>query len=260
MMATKIDLTPLPPFDPLTEPSSISQRWKMWKRRFETYLVTLNITEDKKKRALLLNQAGQATQEIFDTLQETGEDFTTAMTKLDGYFSPKKNVDHEVFKFRQAVQKASETVDQFATRLRKIAAHCEFSNLERELKSAIIQNCHSKHLRRFALREEALTLDELLTKARALKTSETQASGIEKSLLPENVNRLHQDQGRPPPKPKPRLKTYSPNKCHNCGSVWPHKDGLCPAKGQMCRKCGKLNQFVKVCFTPQNKRQNPRQT
>ena len=31
IIATKIDLTPLPPFDPLTEPNSISQRWKSWK-------------------------------------------------------------------------------------------------------------------------------------------------------------------------------------------------------------------------------------
>ena len=125
------------------------------------------------------------------------------MTKLDECFSPKKNVDYEVFQFRQAVQKPGETVNQFATWLRKLAAHCEFFDLERELKWGIIQNWHSKRLWRFALREEALTLDGLLTKARELELSETQASGIEKSLLPENVSRLHQDQGRPPPKPKP---------------------------------------------------------
>ena len=113
-------------------------------------MVTLNTTEDMQKRELLLCQAGQATQEIFDSYTETGEGFAMVMTKLDGYFSMKKNVDYVVFQFRQAVQKASETVDQFATRLRKQAAHCEFSDLERELKSGIIQNCHSKHLRRFA--------------------------------------------------------------------------------------------------------------
>ena len=78
---------------------------------------------------LLLYQAGQATQEIFDSYTETEEDFVTVMTKLDGYFSM-KNVDYVVFQFRQAVQKAGETVDQFATRLRKQAAHCEFSDLE----------------------------------------------------------------------------------------------------------------------------------
>ena len=61
-MATgRIDLTPMAPFDPLSDPSSLSQRWKTWKRRFETYLIALNVTDNKQKRALLLYQAGQAT-------------------------------------------------------------------------------------------------------------------------------------------------------------------------------------------------------
>ena len=60
-----------------------------------------NITEDKQKSALLLYQAVQETrQEIFDTLTETGEDFKTALDKLDEYFLPKKNVDYETFQFR----------------------------------------------------------------------------------------------------------------------------------------------------------------
>ena len=85
-MAAKVDLAPLPPFDPISEPGSIGQRWKSWKGRFEIYLVALNITEDMQKRALLLYQAGQAMQDIFNTLPDTGEDYATAMTKLDEYF------------------------------------------------------------------------------------------------------------------------------------------------------------------------------
>ena len=69
-MATRLDVTPLPPFDPVNDPTSLIQRWKTWKRRFETYLLALNITDDKQKRALLLYQAGQETQEIFDTLTD----------------------------------------------------------------------------------------------------------------------------------------------------------------------------------------------
>ena len=98
--------------------------------------------------------AGQATQEIFDTIPETGDDFVTAMEKLGNYFTPKKNVTHEIFQFRKAVQQSGETVDQFATRLRKLASTCEFTDLAKELKSTIIQNCKSKRLRRVALREE----------------------------------------------------------------------------------------------------------
>ena len=137
------------PFDPISEPTSLSQRWKAWKRRFEIYLIAVNVQNNAQKRALLLYQVGQAAQEIFDTLADTGDDddYKTAMEKLDDYF-PKKNVDYEIFQFRQAKQNIGETTDQFATRLRKPAAHCSFHDLDQEIKTAIIQNCRSKHVRR----------------------------------------------------------------------------------------------------------------
>ena len=106
---------------------------------------------------MLLYQAGTETQEIFETLADTGNDYATAKTKLDEYFSPKKNVTYEIFQFRQATQQTGESVEQFATRLRKLAANCEFDNVDKEIISAIVQHCLSKHLRRFAHRESPLT-------------------------------------------------------------------------------------------------------
>ena len=170
--AARIEVPPLIPFDPISEPTSVSQRWKAWKRRFEIYLIAVNVKDDAQKRALLLHQAGEATQEIFDTLEETGDDYKTAIEKLDKYFTPKKNVDYEIFQFRQAKQNNGETTDQFATRLRKLAAHCEFDDLDQEIKTAITQNGRSKHLRRFALRQDKVTLKDLLSKARELENSE----------------------------------------------------------------------------------------
>ena len=187
-MATgRIDLTPMAPFDPLSDPSSLSQRWKTWKCRFETYLIALNWTvnsccdrQQTQKRALLLYQAGQATQDIFDALAESGDDddYDSAVASLDTYFSPKKHVDYEIFKFRAARQQADETIDQFTTRLRKLAATCDFTSIDKEVKSAIIQNCSSKRLRRYALLDNELTLAKLLAKGRAFELSESQATGI----------------------------------------------------------------------------------
>ena len=125
--AAKIEVPPLIPFDPISEPTTVSQRWKALKRRFEIYLIAVNVKDDAQKRALLLYQAGEATQEIFE---ETGDDYKTAIEKLDEYFTPKKNVDYEIFQFRQAKQNNGETTDQFAARLRKLAAHCEFHDLD----------------------------------------------------------------------------------------------------------------------------------
>ena len=58
---------------------------------------------------------------------------------------------------------------------------CEF-HLDQEIKIAIIQNGRSKHLRRFALRQDKVTLKDLLSKARELENSEREAKGIEEKL------------------------------------------------------------------------------
>ena len=73
-------------------------------------------------------KSGTETQEIFETLTNTGEDYNTAKTKLDDYFSPKKNVTYEIFQFRQATQQAGKSVEQFVTRLHvcKLTANCKF--------------------------------------------------------------------------------------------------------------------------------------
>ena len=179
IMAARLEVHPLPPFDPVGNPTSIGQRWKTWTKCFETYIIALDIKDDKQKRALFLYQAGQETQEIFDMLTDTGDDYKTAKEKLYNYFLPKKNVDFETFKLRQITQKTDETIDQFITRLRKLALHCEFHDLDKELKATLIQNCSSKRLRRF--REEDVTLEKILAKARALEASESQATGMDRS-------------------------------------------------------------------------------
>ena len=91
-------------------------------------------------------------------------------------------MDYEIFKFRAAKKQEDETIDQFTTRLRKLAATCDFTSIDKEVKSAIIQNCSSKRLRRYVLLNNELTLAKLLTKGQAFELSESQATGIEKSL------------------------------------------------------------------------------
>ena len=251
-MATHFDLPPLQPFDPYTDPSSVGQRWKSWRRRFQTYIAALNVTDKTQQRALLLYQVGQATQEIFDTIPNNGadDDYKTALDKLDAYFLPKKNIDYEIFQFRQAIQQTGETVDQYATRLRKLAAHCEFEKVDNEIKSTIIQNCSSKSLRRYALREEKLTLELLLNKARALEVSESQATGMEQTLdhsekTVEQANFVKGNRNSSPKKPFHVRR--SPGKCKHCGYTWPHTKSPCPAKGKQCNACGKDNHFSSVC-------------
>ena len=82
----------------------------------------MGITGKKQKRALLLHYAGLSIDEIFDTLENTGEDkdYKTAIDKLSEYLSPQKNIAYEDYNFRQAKQKEGKSLDSYHTRLRQL--------------------------------------------------------------------------------------------------------------------------------------------
>ena len=111
---------------------------------------------------------------------------------MEEYFTPRKNVDFQVFQFCQTAQLPDKTIDQFVTRLRKLAAACEFHDISREIKSTVNLNCLSKRHRWHALREieSDITLDNLIAKAWSLEISEVQASGKERTVASEDVNRV----------------------------------------------------------------------
>ena len=68
-------------------------------------MAALNIKDGARKRAILLYQVGEATQSILDTLSEMGDNYDTVLAKLDEYFTPKKNVHFEIFKFRLPIKR-----------------------------------------------------------------------------------------------------------------------------------------------------------
>ena len=54
------------------------------------YLCASGVTDQKQKRAVLLHLAGPDVQEIFETLPNTGDDYKTALEKLNEYFHRKE--------------------------------------------------------------------------------------------------------------------------------------------------------------------------
>ncbi|XP_053380302.1 uncharacterized protein K02A2.6-like [Mercenaria mercenaria] len=228
----------------VNEPA-VDTRWKKWCQRLENLLIGLDITNEKRKRALLLHYAGEEVNDIFDTLSETGDDYKTALLKLTEYFAPKKCTEYEVYKFRQAKQESSETIDTYHTRLRQLCENCEFAEKDKEIKSQIIQGCQSTRLRRKALKQD-ITLDELIQEARALELSDKHASEIEHGTS-ESANKVTKRKFTPKKitANKPNVKQKQ-RKCRNCGFEYPHKT-KCPAQGKECLYCHKKNHFESVC-------------
>ena len=87
-MATTL-VNPMLPFDPDAEIGvNLAPKWKIWLQDFEMYLVASGVTDKKKKRALILYQAGTRVLEIFRQIPDHGDDddFDTAVNKLNAYF------------------------------------------------------------------------------------------------------------------------------------------------------------------------------
>ncbi|CAL9691679.1 unnamed protein product [Knipowitschia caucasica] len=113
--------SPLPHFDTETEPSSVGPRWNKWLQRFENYTTAVNITGDARLKALLLHVAGERVHDIYDTLSADGDKYADTKQKLTAYFTPKRNVQYQVYLFRKAVQEPGENLDTYHTRLRILA-------------------------------------------------------------------------------------------------------------------------------------------
>ena len=117
--------------------------------------------------------------------------------------------------------------------MRQLAKHCDFHDEDFEIKLQIVCNGKSSRLRKKALREPELKLQDMIIEGRKSETSSAQASGMETKSTEESHVNVVQKGSRT---------------CHNCGFRYPHYENRpCPAKDQTCNKCGVKGHFARVC-------------
>ena len=114
-------LPQFPSFNPSPELGVPGTRWKKYVARFKNLIIALNITAKTRQTALLLHYAGEAVNDIFDTLPNTaaGEDedpLQKAIDALTSYFQPKQNLVYEEYQFPQAKQDSGKALMAFYTR------------------------------------------------------------------------------------------------------------------------------------------------
>ena len=260
-------------FSVFSDEQSCGPRWKKWIAKLDNLLLAMAITDDKRKKALLLHYAGDECLDIYDAMTDAQKgvgatrdnvsiEYDTVKQSFTAYFTPKKNTNFEILKFRDIKQLSDESIDAFHTRLRTQASLCEFTNVDGEILTQILWGSTSARLRRRALRDN-YTLDQALAEARSQELSERRAGEIEKST--EKLKTLHLKDKQSTSKPhhrerKTRTSTQGKHSkasesdkmkvtqsCYHCGGDYPHK-GKCPAKGATCNFCKKTGHFEKVCI------------
>lgn len=157
--------------------TNLIKKWGTGKEEFELFIVACAIKEEQQQKALLLHLAGKEVGEIYKTLSNSGDNFQNVITKLNGYFQPKKNLSYERYGFNQTKQEIHEDNITYITRLRTLAEYCEFHSIEDEF-DQLIRTCRSDKIRKRLLQEQNLTLDKPKSIAISEETARNQAANM----------------------------------------------------------------------------------
>lgn len=234
------------PFDVHGDPASLELCWSRWLKDFELFLVAADITADLRKKAALLNLAGEEVQNVYHSLppDEVGTDYGHLLAALNKHFKPQLNPLYEVYKFRNTKQEATETFKEFYIRLRGLSANCEFeTKLDRELLIQILVGTSSSKLRKQILKNAAITLKDVIALGESEELVTSQSHSFENSGSQQlDVNKVTSKSRHT----KSAQDGKTEKSCYSCGGKWPHSSG-CPAKGTQCSICEKFNHYPSMC-------------
>ena len=198
------------PVDPLVlngPAHLISERWRKWKRSFLFFISAQDITDPNRKHSFLLHFAGEAVQDLFETLSEpvlaVDDRFERTIAMLDKHFNVAKNTPFKRHCFRQMAPTAGETVDKFIARLRLQAQHCSFADLWDKLRDQLAEKIDPPALRRKLLERSSIKLQDALKLTRAWEAADVQSRTMS-SHASQDVNRVsssHAPQSRTGPAP-----------------------------------------------------------
>ena len=168
------------------------------------------------------------------------------------YCNPRKNITFERHKFNIRNQEENESIDQYVTVLRTLAATCEFQTLHDGLiRDRIVCGIRNQTIKERLLRESELTPQKTLDICRAFELSRKQVKSLNDQSSA-NVDALGKDQRKHNHRGNYRRHNNKPdtgkppnNSCGNCGRV--HEPKSCPAYGKKCNNCHKLGHFAKLC-------------
>ena len=172
----------VPEFTP-GEQGNMANQWERWIKTFECCIEFEEIKDDyksgrgqiiSKKKEALLAIRGPQLKEVFATLKAEEGTYSEAKERLTEYYTPKKNLTAERYKFMCNKSKTEkETHLKWITRLRSRVKECKFDkmNEDKAIKLVMTMNTYSSSLRKQIITGD-LNLQEALSKAEMLELAE----------------------------------------------------------------------------------------
>ena len=196
--------------------------WPTYVERLEQYLSANNVTEEKKKVAVMVTVMGAKAYSLLRNLvapsKPADKKFSELVQILKDHLNPKPLVIAERSK---RDQKEGETIAQYTAALRQLADTCEFETfLEQALRDRLVCGLYAENIQRKLLTEANLTLGRAYEIAQGMEAAQRQASEFHASRG-QDIKYL-QVPGANPKRP-----------CGRCGKVG-HSPDKCYFRNQRC--------------------------
>ena len=254
------------PFDPAQE------EWCEYAERLGHYFVANDIAAVEKKRAILLTAVGPGTYRLLKTLASPRRldelRFVELVDLASKHYNPKPSPIVKRFEFNSRSQKEGESVSVYVAELRKIAEHCEYGHVLRDmLRDRLVCGTSNKGIQRRLLLQTDLTFDRAMEVALAAEAAEKDSlrlTGVTAdkdhptpTLTPpaSQIPVYTMSQQRKPRNNAPRQRgsNTSPPGCYRCGGN--HQPTTCPCRAYTCHYC----KIAKVCQKKARGNQNQEQ-
>ena len=268
--------------------ATLGQRFKEWLEMFD-YAVLLNKVNPDMVKAYFISHIGDDLRSILRSKRKSPEDsYEDARKLLLEHLKPHRVVFTEVHKFRKSRRLEGEAPHEFALRLRGLARHCEFKDIDGEILQQFVSGYDRYEIERKLISTDSLTLEKALdiaTMTEGMERNLKELHGAEKGrnlnhIAGEDqasVNALKQqiqqrNQHRSPTQPSERDRSRFQNNatqrnnqrppgrqhqpsspCPGCGGPRHEKRAeQCKAWGKTCNKCNTPNHFASVCRASQD--------
>lgn len=149
--------------------------------RFDQFLIVNNVSDEQKKRAMLITHIGPDAYAVLENLvmpeKPVSKDFKDLVKILKEHFTPKRVVMVERFKFHKRDQKENENMAEYIVQLKKMAKFCEFgAELPSVLRDRFVCGMKNESIQKKLLTVADLTFDKACSIALSMEAAHEQAS------------------------------------------------------------------------------------
>ena len=232
--------------DPITAFARFKQKCQLM------FSSVLKDTDDEEKVSYILLWSGEKGLDIYNswtfTKEEDRKKPAIIFERFENQLEPKTSHRIHRYTLQEIRQELGEPVDDFISRLKNLAAKCQFrdnAEVEDRVLDQLIWGSRNPDVQKSLIsRDKSLTLAAAIEIARSheatSKHMKTLAGSSKSHQEDRSIDAIRKEQER--------------ESCNNCGKQ--HPRNKCPAYGTLCRKCGKANHWQLVCRSGKRKQLN----